>query len=156
IPPLKPAAYVVERGGQYKTITVADGAARPQGPDRFPFATPPQVNDALYLGFEADLAHLLVRVDIDGQVARGAGVDPEDPPLRWEVSQAGGGWAEADVLVDRTGGFNYGAGAIELQCPAESGVAAIGGRRLRWLRCRIAAETPAGVTGATYTHPPEI
>jgi predicted phage baseplate assembly protein len=156
IPSLEPAAYVVERGGQYKTIAVAEGAARPQGQDRFPFATPPQVNDALYLGFEEDLASLVVRVDIDGQVARGAGVDPEDPPLRWEVSQPGGGWAQADVLADRTGGFNYGAGEIELQCPAESAVAAIGGRRLRWLRCRIAAETHAGATGATYTHPPEI
>ena len=61
IPPLQPVAYVVERGGQYKTIAVADGAARPQGQDRFPFATPPQVNDALYLGFEEDLASLLVR-----------------------------------------------------------------------------------------------
>ncbi len=156
IPPLRPSAYVVERGGQYKSIAVADGAARPQGPDRFPFATPPQVNDALYLGFEEDLAQLLVRVDIDGQVARGAGVDPEDPPLRWEVSQAGGGWAEGEVLADHTGGFNYGAGAVELQCPAESGIAAIAGRRLRWLRCRIAAATRAGVAGATYTHPPEI
>jgi predicted phage baseplate assembly protein len=156
IPPLEPSAYVVERGGQYKTITVADGAARPQGPDRFPFATPPQVNDALYLGFEDDLGRLLIQVDIDGQVARGAGVDPEDPPLRWEVSQGGGGWAEAEVLADRTGGFNYGAGVIELQCPGESAVVAIGGRRLRWLRCRIAAETRSGATGVTYTHPPEI
>ncbi len=156
IAPLKPSAYVVERGGQYKTLAVADGVARPQGPDRLPFGTPPQAGDALYLGFEDDLAQLLVRVDIDGQLARGAGVDPEDPPLRWEVSQPGGGWADADVLVDDTGGFNYGAGAIELQCPSESGLAPVGGARMRWLRCRIAAETRTGATGASYTHPPEI
>jgi predicted phage baseplate assembly protein len=156
IPPMEMSAYVVERGGQYNAIAVADGAAKPQGADRLPFATPPQVGDALYLGFDEDLARLLVRVDIDGQIARGAGVDPEDPPLRWEVSQPGGGWAEAVVLSDRTGGFNYGAGAVELQCPNESGLAAVGGSRLRWLRCRLAAETRAGLPGAAYTHPPEI
>jgi predicted phage baseplate assembly protein len=156
IPSLKMSAYVVERGAQYKSISVADGAARPQGPDRLPFGTPPQVGDALCLGFEQDLGQLLVRVDIDGGVARGAGVDPEDPPLRWEVSQPGGGWAEAAVLADHTGGFNYGAGAVELQCPPGSGLAPIGGHRLRWLRCRIAAETRSGAAGAGYTHPPEI
>ena len=34
---------------------MADGEARPQGPDQLPFGAPPAVGDALYLGFEEPL-----------------------------------------------------------------------------------------------------
>lgn len=156
IPPVRPAAYVVERAREAKPIAVADGTARPQGPDRLPFGSPPQVGDALYLGFEEDVANLVMKVEIDGSTARGAGVDPEDPPLRWEVSQSSGGWAEAQVLADHTGGFNYGAGSVELQLPPASVIQSLAGKRLRWLRCRIAEQTRRGMSAATYTHPPEI
>ena len=83
---------------------------------------PPAPGDALYLGFDEPLARLLVQIDVDCSQARGAGVDPEDPPLRWEVStgDAGAAWAEATVLSDRTGGFNYGSGIIELELPART------------------------------------
>ena len=156
IPSLRPAAYVVGRGGQFKSIAVADGTARPQGPDRLPFASPPAVGDALYLGFDQDISDLLIRIDIDASVARGAGVDPNDPPLAWEVSDGNDGWQEAEVLEDRTGGFNFGAGVVELQCPAQSGVALLAGHRLRWLRCRISDRTRGGAGDAAYSHPPEI
>ena len=116
--------------------------ARPQGPDRLPFASPPEVGDALYLGFDEDISDLLIRVEIDASVARGAGVDPNDPPLRWEVSDGNDDWREAEVLEDRTGGFNFGAGVVELQCPPQSGVALLAGHRLRWLRCRISRPNP--------------
>jgi len=154
IQPLRPSAYVVERGGEYKTIAMADGTARPQGTDLLPFGSPPQVGDALYLGFDQPLSSLLVRVEIDSSMARGAGVDPEHPPLRWEISEGSDGWAEAEVLSDDTGGFNYGAGAVELQCPTGSGIAAVGGRRLRWLRCRIVE--PTSEVGGTYSQPPAV
>src|SRR5262249_54913154 len=88
--------------------------------------------------------------------ARGAGVDPEDPPLRWEASVSGGAWAEVEVLADHTGGFNYGPGTVELQCPPGCAVAAVGGESQRWLRCRIAETTRGGGRGASYSHPPEI
>ena len=155
ISPLMPSAYVVGRSGKFKSIAVADGAARPQGPDRLPFASPPEVGDALYLGFDEDISDLLMRVEIDASVARGAGVDPNDPPLRWEVSDGSDGWHEAEVLEDRTGGFNFGAGIVELQCPPQSGVAFLAGHRLRWLRCTISDRTRGG-SEATYSHPPEI
>ncbi len=156
IAPAKPAAYVVERDGKAKVIAVAGGTARPQGPDRLPFGSPPKVDDALYVGFEDDIANLVIRVDIDGSTARGAGVDPEDPPLRWEVSGSGGLWADAQVLSDTTGGFNYGPGAVELQCPPDAAIASLAGQRMRWLRCRVAHQTRRGIAGAPYTHPPEI
>jgi predicted phage baseplate assembly protein len=156
IPPARPAAYVLQRGGQVKDIGLADGEARPQGADQLPFGSPPAVGDALYLGFEEPLARLLIQVDVDASQARGAGVNPEDPPLRWEVSQGDGRWEEAIVLEDLTGGFNYGAGAVELELPPRSAIQPLGGHRLHWLRCRIDDKTRHGGAATTYSHPPEI
>ncbi|MGH2892379.1 MAG: putative baseplate assembly protein, partial [Solirubrobacteraceae bacterium] len=104
IPPLLPAAYLVQRAGAAKEIGVADGVAYPTGPDQIPFSRQPQTGDALYLGFEESLSRLLMRVSMEASMARGAGVKPDDPPLRWEVSLGDGSWAEVDVLEDLTGG----------------------------------------------------
>ena len=157
IPAMAPAAYVLQRHGQVKDVGVADGEARPQGSDQLAFGTPPQVGDALYLGFEEPLDRLIVQIDVDASQARGAGVNPEDPPLRWEVSQADGEWAPATVLEDLTGGFNYGSGTVELELPPRSAVAAA--RRpppaLAALPDRRDERRP-GATGATYSHAPEI
>ncbi|HET6870187.1 MAG TPA: putative baseplate assembly protein [Solirubrobacteraceae bacterium] len=156
IAPLRPVAYVIERAGAAKEIGVADGVAYPHGPDRIPFGQPPAIGDALYLGFEESIARLVLEVSIEASMARGAGVRPEDPPLRWEASQGGGGWAEVEVLSDQTGGFNFGSGTVELECPAGSGVEPVAGRRLHWLRCRIAQTTRLGNQPAAYQHAPEI
>jgi predicted phage baseplate assembly protein len=156
IPPARPAAYTVQRGGQVSDIGVADGEAKPQGADQLAFGSPPAVGDALYLGFEEPLARLLMKVDVDASQARGAGVNPDDPPLRWEVSQGDGQWTEAVVLEDMTGGFNYGSGAVEMQCPPRSAIQPLAGHRLHWLRCRIDDKTRHGGAATTYTHPPEI
>ena len=156
IAPVRPAAYVIERAGAAKEIVVADGTAHPHGPDRIPFDQPPKVGDALYLGFEPSIARLLVQVSIEASMARGAGVRPEDPPLRWEASQGQGAWAAVEVLADRTGGFNYGSGTVELQCPSGSGMEPVAGRRLHWLRCRIAETTLVSGQTAAYQHAPEI
>ncbi len=61
-------------------------------PTSSPFASPPAVGDALYLGFEEPLGRLLIEVDVDASQARGAGVNPDDPPLRWELSQGDNEW----------------------------------------------------------------
>jgi len=156
IAPLRPASYVIERAGAAREIGVMDGVAHPHGPDRIPFAQPPAVGDALYLGFEQSIARLLVQVSLEASMARGAGVRPEDPPLRWEASQGDGAWSEVEVLADLTGGFNYGSGTVELQLPASSGIEAIAGRRLHWLRCRIAETTRVSGEHAAYQHAPEV
>ncbi len=156
IPVLRPAAYVVQRANQAKDVGVASGQARPQGADQLPFGAPPAVGDALYLGFEEPIGRLLIQVDVDASQARGAGVDPEDPPLRWEVSQGDNNWEEAEVLEDLTGGFNYGSGTVELQCPPRSNPQPFGGHRMHWLRCRIDDRTRHGSAATTYSHPPEI
>jgi predicted phage baseplate assembly protein len=156
IPPLPPAAYVVQRAGAAKEIGVADGVAYPTGPDQIPFSRQPQIGDALYLGFEQSLSRLLMRVSMEASMARGAGVKPDDPPLRWEVSRGDGGWDEVEVLEDLTGGFNYGSGTVEVQCPRGSGTEALAGRRLYWLRCRIAETTRVTGEPAVFTQAPEI
>ena len=99
----------------------------PRGADQLAFASPPAVGDALYLGFEEPIGRLLIEVDVDASQARGAGVNPEDPPLRWEVSQGDGEWLEARVLEDLTGGFNYGSGTVELELPPRSAIQPLAG-----------------------------
>ena len=94
IPALRPATYAVQRNGQIKDVGVADGRARPALSDQTPFGTPPQPGDALLIGFAEPIGRLVMRVEVDGSQARGAGVDPTDPPLRWEVSTGDGAWIE--------------------------------------------------------------
>ena len=159
IPVARPSAYAVERGGKAKDVGMARGTARPKGPDQLPFGTPPKVGDALYLGFDVPLSRLLVQVEVDCSQAKGAGVDPEDPPLAWEVSAGDGDWLEAEVLEDRTGGFNYGSGVVELQLPDGTGPDTVAGSRKQWLRCRLADRPRSGgeaIKGSGFTHPPEI
>jgi predicted phage baseplate assembly protein len=156
IPAVAPSAYVVERGGTARSVKVARGVARPTGPEQAAFGKPPAVGDALYLGFDEPLARLLVRVEVECSQARGAGVDPEDPPLRWEISAPDGEWLEADVLEDTTGGFNYGSGAVELQLPARSAVLSFSGQRCHWLRCRMDDRTRSGARATTFSQAPEV
>ena len=86
-----------------------------------------KVDDALYLGFEEDIANLVIQVEIDGSTARGAGVDPEDPPLRWEVSQSGGGMGRGSgARRSAPAGSTTAPGSVELQCPADVGDRAAG------------------------------
>jgi predicted phage baseplate assembly protein len=156
IPPLRPAAYAMQRGGEIKDVGVADGHARPVPADQTPFGTPPQPGDALFIGFDEPISRLMVRVDVDGSEARGAGVDPLDPPLRWEIWIGDATWLDAPVLEDTTGGFNLGSGSTTIQVPPGSAIQSLAGHRMHWLRCRIAETTRSGKPGTAYTHPPVI
>jgi predicted phage baseplate assembly protein len=156
IAPLRPDAYVLTREQQVKNIKVADGSARPHGSEQLAFGTPPAPGDALHLGFDAPIGRLLMQIEVEASQARGAGVDPSDPPLRWEVSAGDNEWLPAEVHQDLTGGFNYGSGIVELQLPHHSGVQLLAGRRLHWIRCRIDERTASGAHGAKFTHAPEI
>jgi predicted phage baseplate assembly protein len=159
IPPARPVYYAVKRGGAVKDVGVANGVAKPKGADQHAFGSPPKAGDALYVGFDVPLANILLELDVDCSQARGAGVDPEDPPLRWEVSDAEEetGWLEAEVVEDLTGGFNYGSGKVTVQLPGRHQAVPIAGHRAYWVCCRLDTKTRSGATAsATYTHPPEI
>jgi predicted phage baseplate assembly protein len=159
IPPARPKFYALKHGGAVKDVGVASGIARPKGNDQNAFGSPPKAGDALYIGFDVALANILLEVDVDCSQARGAGVDPEDPPLRWEVSEADeeSGWLEAEVVEDMTGGFNYGSGKVTIQLPPRHSAVPIAGHRAFWVCCRLDTKTRSGgAPTASYTHPPEI
>lgn len=155
IRPLTLVAYTLHRTGRFDDVGVsADGQARPQGPEQLPFSARPDAGDAAYLGFAEPLHRLVVQLDVSAERAHGVGVNPNTPPLRWEVSQPDGTWAQAEVLADGTGGFNYGSGIIELQLPTVSAPATVGGHDHPhyWLRCRVEHDSAE----PEYVSPPRI
>ncbi|HUR84132.1 MAG TPA: putative baseplate assembly protein [Solirubrobacteraceae bacterium] len=159
VEPLAPAVFVVHRDGLVRDIAVDAGVARPVGADRAAFSAVPLPGDAIHLGFEDSLSRLLLRIDVEAQPARGAGVDPRRPPLRWEMAtgeRAGGDlvWERVTVLDDTTGGFNFGSGELLLELAGDSQRLALDGHRMHWLRCRVASPQEAGE--AAYERPPEI
>jgi hypothetical protein len=100
------------------------------------FAGTPNPGDAFYLAFKHDLSHHLLALLVDCELAGGAGVDPTQPPIQWEVWQGGSvRWAPCEVESDGTGGFNW-SGEILLHLPA---MTKVGFREVPayWLRCRL-------------------
>ena len=159
IEPLQPSAYVVHRDGERRNIAVDAGVARPIGADRAAFSAVPVTGDAMHIGFDKPLSRLLMRILVEAEPARGAGVDPRRPPLRWEMASgesAAGAivWDSVTVLDDTTGGFNFGSGEVLLELAGDSERVPLDGHRLHWLRCRVA--TPAESGGAAYERPPEV
>ena len=160
--PLRPLAVVFRRAGRIESLAVSRGVCRPTGPDRVAFGAHPAPGDGVYLGFAEPLDRLLLRVSVDASKAWGAGIDPSEPPLRWEASAKPTdavahaepeAWAAARVLKDTTKGFNDGAGEIELQMPDSTAPVQVGGERWHWLRCRLADD---GQTDRRYRRPPLI
>ncbi|MDP2712862.1 MAG: putative baseplate assembly protein [Solirubrobacteraceae bacterium] len=159
IEPLSPAAYVTHRDGLIRDVPVDVGVARPVGPDRAAFSSVPLPGDAIHLGFEESLSRLLMRIDVDADPARGAGIDPRRPPLRWELGTGERPtgelvWERVTVLEDTTGGFNFGSGEVLLELALDSERLPLAGHRLHWLRCRVASPQEAGE--AAYERPPEV
>jgi predicted phage baseplate assembly protein len=153
IGPMPPVAYVLRRAGQMKAVSVEGGTARPLGDEREAFASPPAGGDAMHLGFAEPIDRLVMQVEVDAEPARGAGVEPSNPPLVWEISSGEDEWLEATVLEDTTGGFNFGSGTLTIELPHRSVQASLGGERAHWLRCRV---LDTGPDGPTYQYPPEI
>ena len=159
IEPLQPSAYVVHRDGERRNIAVDAGVARPIGADRAAFSAVPVAGDAMHLGFDKPLSRLLMSILVEAEPARGAGVDPRRPPLRWEMAagESPAGelvWEPVTVLDDTTGGFNFGSGEVLLELAGDSERVPLDGHRLHWLRCRVATPEEAG--GAAYERPPEV
>jgi predicted phage baseplate assembly protein len=153
VPVLRLAAMVLLRGGHETTIPVVDGTARPVSADRPVFSTPPGADEAMLLGFERPIGRLVIDVAVSAIVARGTGVEPGDPPLRWEASATDGSWLPVAVLSEKTGGLNLAEGVVRLQIPADEGAATFAGRSLHWLRCRIADPDP---DDPAYVAPPKV
>ncbi len=106
------------------------------------FSTVPQVDDALYLGFENDLSHHILSIRVDCETAGGAGVIPNLPPYLWEVSTGKGDmdWQTCEVELDTSLGLNV-SGRIELHLP-HMDRSRIQDQNLYWLRLRVRAIGP--------------
>ncbi len=116
------------------------------------FAGRPSTGDAFYLAFRHDLSNHVLALLVKCELAGGAGVDPTQPPLEWEVWQGGAArWAPCEVEHDGTGGFNW-SGEVVLHLPAMTKVSF---REVPayWLRCRLVEVRPGATT---YEISPEI
>ena len=106
------------------------------------FPDPPMPHDALYVAFENDHSHHVIGLSMGCKAEAGAGVDPKNPPLIWEVWQGPiARWVPCDVEKDGTGGFNTD-GEILLHCPAMVDLE-LQGLRGFWLRCRLVEDHPS-------------
>jgi predicted phage baseplate assembly protein len=100
------------------------------------FGAQPAPGDAMYMALERDHTSHVLAVIMACELAGGAGIDPLDPPLAWEVWQGeANGWVGCDVEYDGTGGFNS-PGEVILHTPVmQEGQFA--GVNAFWLRCRL-------------------
>ncbi|MEX0761908.1 MAG: putative baseplate assembly protein [Dehalococcoidia bacterium] len=98
-----------------------------------------QPNDAIYFGFEESLARNVIRFDFVAST-EGIGVNPDNPPWRWEV-WAGESWVPARLYSDTTGGLNRD-GSVILMVPARHEALTLGPERAYWVRCRLADPNP--------------
>ncbi len=100
------------------------------------FTTPPQPNDAFYIALERDHSHHVLALLLDCEVAGGAGVDPTNPPTRWEVWQGPTTqWVPCELEYDGTGGFNQ-SGEVILHLPQMQS-RAFQNLEAFWLRVRL-------------------
>lgn len=106
------------------------------------FSEVPADGDAIYLGFKTDLSHHILGLEMDVDVAGGAGIDPTRPPYVWQALTSTGPveWEECETDIDDTKGFNI-AGLMRLHLPKlQEGE--INGKRGYWVRCRIIEPPP--------------
>ena len=119
---------------------LADGTVREHRDDRAAgrrvrlFGDPPAVGDALLVGLDEPAPATAVAVRLDCRID-GIGVDPTNPPLRWEAWTADG-WTPCSVDRDSTGGFNV-PGEVVVHVPAGHTASLVGGLRAGWLRARV-------------------
>ncbi|MFH1084618.1 MAG: putative baseplate assembly protein, partial [Chloroflexota bacterium] len=95
----------------------------------------PKPGEGIYFGFDEPLDHHFIGLDLNCSRAGGLNIIPEAPPLRWQV-WAAGGWVDADVEEDGTGGLSW-AGQVKLHVPimARRAVAEI---EAHWVRVQVA------------------
>ena len=134
-----------------------NGTGRWSGPEQSVFQSYPQSGNCFYLVFDGaePLDGNVIVLDIEGEPAGSTGINPDQPPRRWEA------WDESDwqpVLLteddDGSRGFSFSEGGqneadgikqatIRLHMPTRWPDCTFGRYRGRWLRC-------------TYTEPDRV
>jgi predicted phage baseplate assembly protein len=124
-------------GSSELTVTDVWDSLRYKGSAVTCFPSDPLVpGDCFYLGFSRSLAGTVLRLRVTASI-EGIGVDPDDPPLAWEV-WSGEAWIKATVHLDTTGGLNRD-GEVQLLVPLAHEPLSLGGSRSFWLRARLLA-----------------
>ncbi len=134
-----------QRAGESRTFTVQNLRRLEAGFDGFSaFANPPQVGDAMYFGFNEDLGRHILGLNVEVDIAAGAGVDPTQPPYIWEVLSKVEPieWTAAELDVDKTKALNQ-PGVLSLHLPRMV-QGRINDQVAYWLRVRL-IDPPPGV-----------
>jgi predicted phage baseplate assembly protein len=126
------AHILTRKGGQYAAVNL-----RRLRNEFSVFSAVPQEGDALYLGFERPLDRHILGLDLDCVRARGRGVIPDYPPLLYQA-WCEGGWQDAELEEDGTGGLNW-PGQIKVHVPPGMVSRAIGEDSAHWVRIRVVA-----------------
>jgi predicted phage baseplate assembly protein len=107
------------------------------------FSQVPQVDDALYFGFESDLSWHILGLDVDFDPAGGAGIDPTMPPYIWEASTGDKEtrWHSCELESDSTKGMNS-VGLMQIHLP-KMGRFTVNKKSLYWVRVKIKEVGPA-------------
>jgi predicted phage baseplate assembly protein len=115
-------------------------------------SNPPENDDAFYLGFSEDLSNQILGINLEVDMAEGAGIDPNKPPYVWEVLATGlnPNWVRVDVDMDGTLGLNV-SGLIRLHLP-EMRLANRNDINAYWVRCRLASSD----NNSRYNRSPRI
>ncbi|MFI8106564.1 putative baseplate assembly protein [Streptomyces sp. NPDC086023] len=135
----EPGAPAAERGPE-----LAGGRGVPC------FQPVPRPGDALLFGLSRPAPACVVALRLDFPVA-GHGIDPEDPPLRWEA-WTGEEWTRCEVDRDGTGGFNR-PGDVLVQLPPGHTASVEARTRAGWLRCVVTDRVPGR---RAYSATPEL
>ncbi len=100
------------------------------------FPPKPGPGDAFLVAFEKDHSNHILALVLSCERAGGAGIDPKNPPIQWQVWQGGAArWVPCELEFDGTGGFNE-SGEVILYVPAMS-QGEFQGLNAYWLRCLL-------------------
>ena len=114
------------------------------------FGSTPQIDDALYFGFDNNLSYHVIALTLSCAQAKGTGIIPTLPPYVWEVliDPLEQRWEPCEVDIDTTLGLNN-SGYVEILLP-EMKRGRYLDENLYWLRLRVRPlrrdERAAGVT----------
>lgn len=100
------------------------------------FSDHPGAGDAMYLGFEGEIAGNLIEIDFDCVTAAATGLNEDYPAQKWEVWSSGdASWVPLEVTSDTTFGFNR-TGSVILAVPGDTEPKSLSGHRAIWVRVR--------------------
>ncbi|CND49479.1 Uncharacterized homolog of phage Mu protein gp47 [Mycobacterium tuberculosis] len=136
IPPCELERLTVHPAGRSPADHTSDVL---DGTDVACFTESPRPGDTLLFGLSAAAPSCAVVLDLDSRVD-GVGVDPRQPPLRWEAWTPDG-WRACEVESDGTGGLNR-PGEVVLHVPSGHARSRVGAHEAAWLRCVVIEAAP--------------